>query len=265
MKQILVYCDGGLSNRFGTVIGATWLANKLGASIKVYWPETKWCDCPLGDLITNYDSINLNLGSLFNDNEISYYITHIPKNNLIPSTHPNDIFKVDFSPYTVIAYNADYIPTFLFGTQDLYEIINSWNINKKILDVVSTFIEKYELDNTVRGVHLRKTDMSVRLDENYIEDVIRANEDQRFFVCSDDLETENRFKKLDNVITFDKTHYVEKVKSESNWEENVYRGKESVIQAFIDLLLLSRTTLTFKNPNSTFSLFAEIFNFKIQL
>lgn len=78
------------------------------------------------------------------------------------------------------------------------------------------------------------------------------------------------FKSLPNVKTFEKTHYVEKLVS-GDWNEwitdnegrkfkfNVNRKRESVIQAFIDLLILSKTNMR-GNELSTFFQFSKLYS-----
>jgi len=114
-------------------------------------------------------------------------------------------------------------------------------------------------------LHLRKTDQ-VNLNEDFWFNYVQhKGAGKRYFICSDEQETEERFCALPNIVAFPKTHYVEKL-VEGPWRVkaltdpdgrvspyNVNRGRESVIQAWVDLQILSRTTIlpTVKSSFST--------------
>ena len=92
----------------------------------------------------------------------------------------------------------------------------------------------------------------------------------KYYICSDDKNTEDMFNKLENVFVHPKTSYVEKFK-EGGWNDciidnagrcnnfNVNRPRQSVIEAFIDLLILSRTNIIVNGP-STFLHFAKYYS-----
>lgn len=257
MKKISIFCNGGLSNRLNALVGGLYLADKVKAEVEIYWPLNNWCDCPLESLITNFKTINKDLGDLFKTNDITLYISHI-SSDTIPTYHPNQMNELDYTDHTNIAFNSSVIPDFLLETSKAVEIIKLWNISENVLDIVIPFIKNNHIDSTVLGVHLRKTDMSMQYDDNQVEEFISGNMDKRFLVCSDNPETENKLKKHNNVIVYEKEHYVEKIDPTQDWSDNLYRSRESIIQAFVDMILLSRTTLTITNPISTFSLFAKL-------
>jgi hypothetical protein len=92
---------------------------------------------------------------------------------------------------------------------------------------------------------------------------------QRYFVCSDDQVTQERFAQLPNVHARPKTNYVEKL-IPGDWYEfitdtdgrqtkyNINRNKQSVIEAFVDMLILSRTWIR-PTVKSSFLNFARYF------
>jgi hypothetical protein len=92
----------------------------------------------------------------------------------------------------------------------------------------------------------------------------------KYFVCSDDKETEDQFSKLRNVCVFEKTSYVQKL-NDGEWRQptkdtvgrifdfNIDRPKQSVIEAFVDMLILSKTTISVKNK-STFLSWAHMYS-----
>jgi hypothetical protein len=149
-------------------------------------------------------------------------------------------------------------------------------IKQHILDRASKFCYLNNITKDTLGVHLRLTDMihyglAIRRQipsgnevdmKNYIlgqyvdelNKIVKDFPEKRFFVCSDDPKAENRLKDLfgDKIITFDKSQYVEKFHPTEGWDRrdttgedlcsyNVSRSKDSVIEALIDCLILSRT------------------------
>jgi hypothetical protein len=96
------------------------------------------------------------------------------------------------------------------------------------------------------------------------------NPQTNFFICSDSLETEKKFDILNNVIIYPKNSYVTKL-VDGSWNDltidnegrqmkfNVNRSRESVIEGFIDLLILSKTNIVV-NSHSSFLKFAKLYN-----
>jgi hypothetical protein len=105
------------------------------------------------------------------------------------------------------------------------------------------------------------------VDDKIIFDEIR-NSNNLFFICSDDSETEKNFSNLLNVVIHNKKNYAEKLNPSTSWNDktvdyegrefyfNIKRNSESVIEAFIDMLILSRTKI-YNNTMSTFLTFAN--------
>ena len=146
--------------------------------------------------------------------------------------------------------------------------IRHWRLNKDVAAAIKQFVNKHNIDQSVIGVHMRKTD-NYNIDEEHWFEYVRDRPHQRFFVCSDEQSTEQRFGELPNVIVHEKTHYVEKLQ-DGPWRQaaltdpdgrvfpnNVNRGRESVIQAWIDLHILSWTSMADTTKKSSFAQLAR--------
>ena len=137
---------------------------------------------------------------------------------------------------------------------------------REIIDKVSGFVDRHNIDSNVIGLHIRKTDFFEDTDVNFWIDAIMSNPSKRYFVCSDSKEEENKFRVFPNVIVLPKTEYVKKRWKDYPWiidnyddnryyqgqQFNVLRSSKSVKEALCDLLILSHTDIKDTNKYSTF-------------
>jgi hypothetical protein len=103
-------------------------------------------------------------------------------------------------------------------------------------------------------MHIRLTDSNRTLDTVYLEDLIKLNQNHKFYVCSCSEEMEDKLKTYKNVIINPKKEYGKKL-NDGNWRDyiidedgrrkpaNVFRSKESILDGFKDLLILSKTNI----------------------
>ena len=273
MKKIIILCDGGLGNRLGTLIGGILTAKKTGREYEVSWPMNNWCGCDISDLFDiKFKSYNSNINELFSKNINNTFVinenqTNLQLNNVL---YHNSISLENIKNITddIIVYYHNQIPTYFSEEESISELSNL-KINSKLINSIKDFSDKNNLKECF-GIHFRMTDSSSKLDVNQIYDYIK-NSNDNFFICSDEKFVETHFKKLKNVIVFDKTNYVEKLNSESEWKSrisdnegrifdfNVNRNRISVIEAFKDMLLLSNTKIIMET-SSTFLKFAKLYN-----
>jgi hypothetical protein len=99
-------------------------------------------------------------------------------------------------------------------------------------------------------------------DDQNLYDLIASRSNAQFFVCSDDKDVERRFAALPNVHIYDKQAHVEKL-VHGGWNShtadhsgrvyacNVNRSSLSVLEAIVDLLILSRSNIV-RTSGSTF-------------
>lgn len=272
MKKLIIFCDGGLGNRLGVLIGGILTAQKLNRTPVLCWPENTWCGCSFNDLFTSeYEIINLNINDLFSQNVNNKFIIHENQTNLqLEQYYPNletiKLFK-DIEDKIVIYYHNS-IPNY-FPQEEILTILSKFYIKPDIKTKIIEFCDKNKINNDTFGIHFRKTDFQSFLNEDEVHNIITNHPETNFFICSDSFETEEKFSILDNVITYPKSYYVEKLE-EGTWNDtiidnegrqfnfNVNRSKESVIEGFIDLLILSKTNIIVES-HSTFLKFAKLY------
>lgn len=168
-------------------------------------------------------------------------------------------------------------------------------IKNNILTKAKKFCNNHNITSNTIGIHLRLTDMLhfgatpgeniTDEDENNlrnavlakyadkIEEILSEDKSTQFFVCSDDPYAEvtltKRFPK--NVSSYGKKHYVEKFHEDKDWKRmddtgedicsfNVSRSSESVVEAMIDCLILSRTRSGYFPRVGSFNKLAKFFN-----
>lgn len=151
-------------------------------------------------------------------------------------------------------------------------------ISQNVLNKVNQFCDINNINNDVKGIHIRATDWPWKqecINDAYstIQYLLNNNPNERIFICCDEEEIENNLihQSPNNIITHKKNSYVKKAE-EGGWRKDVSAGdgriqnyntlidKESAIEAFIDMLILSRTTIKYRHQHSSFSWFSEIYS-----
>jgi len=266
MKTIYIHCDGGFGNRFNVLLSGLYLAEYCNLIPKVIWQSNNWCGAEFTDIfedtfqIFNFDKTTFNNNTtvnLIHENQFGkqlsginpFSFSNIEQINELLATRGMDVF-----------YFTNLIPPWVDYNNLISNILPKIKFKQPLIDIAS----KYS-NGEFYGVHLRKTDFEKTVDENYIiENIITPNPDKRFFICSDDKDAESKFLELPNTFSYKKTTYVEKLESNGDWNAsiidnngnkfnyNVNRSKESVCDAIIDLLILSKSIIIETNINSTF-------------
>jgi hypothetical protein len=161
--------------------------------------------------------------------------------------------------YTPLLY--DWIPE-----EEIKKTIRELRFSDDVLEKVGNFLDENELRQGYYGIHLRMTDF-VNIEsfdvDHWIRTVAGAS-DKKFFVCSDDPDTEARFNELPNAFSYQKVHKTEKYIPEGEWHHpytdddgrhsvfNVERGAEHVKEAVVDFILLSLSNPFDTGKQSTF-------------
>jgi hypothetical protein len=147
------------------------------------------------------------------------------------------------------------------------ETINELTVSDQILDKIS----KYDVSNRC-GIHIRKTDYTRKphIEEVQLENEVKNNLDKKYFLCSDEKSVEMKFKQYGNVLSFEKSKYVEKLYPDGGWNRsitddvgrsfnfNVNRNKASSVDAFCDMILLSKAATRLKTSGSSFLSCADL-------
>lgn len=269
MRKITIFGQGGLCNRLCSLLGGLFIAKELSISdINLIWNRDTYCDCNFEKLFYfNFNKLN----DLSIDFEKMIFLSHNKWNNKFFKVFKHSINSIKNIKLmdNDIVYNNNRINDYI-NDNSIIKILNTILINKEILKIVHDYCKINNIDKNVLGIHLRRTDKGNNIDDTQNKiNKVKNTPNKKFFVCSDDPHTENLFKEFKNVIIFPKTKYVEKIDKDKDWyvdkpifyncPYNIFRSEESVIQGFIDLLILSRTNLDFMASFSSSKKYAGTF------
>tara|TARA_R110000824_G_scaffold388936_1_gene584721 strand:- start:3941 stop:4624 length:684 start_codon:yes stop_codon:yes gene_type:complete len=144
------------------------------------------------------------------------------------------------------------------------EALRSLVIKKEIKDKADGIAAALGLDGSVIGAHLRGTDFNRPFSfyEDQIRPFIASNKDVRIFISSDDAALEDHIAKTfaPNIIRRNFKRYVNKRNENSGWLNNTFMNSESLRDALVDILLLSKTDFKIYNTESSFAIYVQIMN-----
>lgn len=284
--NIIIQCDGGLCNRINNLINGIYLSQLLNRKLYVWWDLNQACHCPLEKLFTN--DFNTAYKEIWSDDFVYYTPFNTTKRqdkNSYGELKFRLTFKYDDYPYMynrlsdnlnlksseiISELKSIQSATLVFSSSlILTEIIPESFIRKTLASLISVPEVNYEMnaalkndniDSSVTGIHLRRTDYNL-LDDGYIIDLInrylKLDNKKRFLVCSDSSATEQKFKNLypNNVILVNNKSFIEKINEKKSDQEfsNLMRSEKSVQSALVDIYLLAHTSFTVFSPVSTFA------------
>jgi hypothetical protein len=271
MKILHILCDGGLGNRLNALIGGMLVAEEQGLDVRVSWPLNNWCRADFNELFdyrfNSYD--NQDIYQVFEANKNNYFAIH---NNQInyPIPQGKHIHANNYQlPHSAAYYHGTVPPR--FTPQQIMDKLKLFPIETNIHKKVHDFCDEQSITHEVVGVHLRRTDFKTNQSESEIISWIKEHSDVRFFVCSDDKETELLYSQLYNVIIHPKQFYVDKF-VEGDWNTqhkdeqgrvatcNMNRSKNAVLEGFVDMLILAYTNIQVGQERSTYFKYAKMYN-----
>ena len=270
MPCLKIYCDGGFGNRFNALISGLAAAEIMGYEPVIYWPVTNWCEAEYCELFSNNDYVHLtNLIDIKNNAQASLVLSGAPQNAEYleaPFISVNQFpTESDFKEYCIndgrdILFHLPLIPPWI-TRERIKNVARNLQFQSDIVATANTFVKK-EFLTGFYGIHLRRTDLILGYTDNELGEIFTDHPNNLFFVCSDTVESEKTAAQYSNVRIHDKQSYVERKVKDKGWSEitlytgkayysNVKRNSQSVRDAVVDLLILSRSTIVGKS-NSTF-------------
>lgn len=271
-----VLCDGGLSNRLNALIFSLILKEKYNQPWKISWPINNWCGASFKSLFSTRLVVNDYSLSYHRNNENNY--TLILHENQAKFTEEMINYQSNLKCYQdyelllkqnkPVLYYHNLIPGFA-NFEEIKLALENISIDDEIYLRARDFCFRNEIDDTTIGIHIRKTDFGNLVDESAIYEFVKKSS-KRFFVCSDDEVTNMKFSQLENCSVFKKTQFPSKIENNFGFQHitidnegrvfssNINRSEQSVIEALIDLLILSKTAIVDTSP-STFLLMSKIF------
>ncbi len=277
MKHFHVCCDGSFGNRYSGLIGGITLARLCNLPVNVSWPSTNMCRARFYELFSKENNLEAtdtdireyySIGEQYNllSCDASYFQYFMNSGRMEPSgmnveSFCNFVKSSDNSVFYYTPLLYDWIPE-----EEIKKTIRELRFSDEVLSIVSDFLDENELRQGYYGIHLRMTDF-VNIEsfdvDHWIGTVAKAS-DRKFFVCSDDPDTEARFNELPNAFSYQKVHKTEKYIPEGEWHHpytdmdgrhsvfNVERGAEHVKEAVVDFILLSLSNPFDTGKQSTF-------------
>lgn len=276
MKQNIIFCDGGLANRLNTLLFALILKNKFGGDWAISWPINNWCGAKFESLFSIEMKVYEHPLSYYKEKEEDYILVmHENQKHFNEKLIKYQRYFMNYSDYEnvlqldkPIVYYHHLIPSFA-DTNDISQGVKYLEINPEILIDAYSFCVRNNISESVLGLHIRKTDFGNTVDDEALYQMAAASE-HRFFVCSDDPLVNHRFSQLSNCCVYEKKTFPEKMIESTHWNGlttddqgrvynfNINRSAQSIYEALIDLLILSKTTHILTS-HSTFLKMSMIF------
>ena len=265
MKKIYILCDHGLGNRLASLIGGLTIAKRFNFLPVICWPTNNWCYAEFTDLFDlNFDLADNNFSQSIVEQiqelGLHYFFISTFRDNCISTN------RIGFDDIATtnedIIYSQCKIPKGKITSEDISSALSSLKIRKKILKKVRSFCDVNEITAQTVGIHLRKSDSNHIINDDEIFEEIKNSPHRKYFICSECKETQNKFSQLANVCVNYKDTEVKKI-TDAEWRDsvidktgktilyNIERPKEQIVDALIDMLLLSRTNIS-KRAKSTF-------------
>lgn len=272
----IAFCDGGLSNRLNVLIFAMILRRRFGNTWTIAWPRNSWCGAAFERLFTTDVEVVDKPITHYKKHETDHmFLIHENQGNFDPA---RVVFNKDFVSYddyqrflvmhpSTFYYNS-LIPSFA-SMEDIAAGVGAIRLNEEVRATAVGFCNTSKIDEAVLGLHIRKTDFGDKVNDAELYQLVAASS-QRFFVCSDDAEVNDRFGQLSNCSVFQKSHFPRKRDENAAWLSwntdqegrlfpfNIERSEEATIEGLVDLLILSRTTPV-RASHSTFFNMALLF------
>jgi hypothetical protein len=250
-KYVISASFGGLSNRVNSLTSSIRISERTKRNLLLCWPKDLVCNCNFSDLFENKIK------------EISKeQLRGIIKNNLVQVLKKSENVKSkrkfvivndgcydDFSKEELL-FKFEKIEK---RTQkEIYEALKKLKIKPNIQNIVNKFFKK-NFKNEVIGLHIRRGDYKllthniggISSNEKFIEEIkkeIAINPKIKFFIATEDKETEEKFKKIfgKRIVSYPK-------------KTNVKEEEGAIKEALVDILLLSKCKEIFGSFRSTFT------------
>lgn len=271
MRALHVYCDGGFGNRLNGLVSGLLFAEAAALRPIVVWPCNNWCGARFSDIFEQQDFqiLERELAAYPPQKEMfDFFMTedHLGMGvaNLSPlavESLANALDYLDRGSKDVF-FHSPLIPSY-FEMESVCGVLRKLTFQPNILGSAENFRKTSGLGENYYGLQIRKTDFgSGGADDDALFSLVQKAGDKKFFICSDNKDVEARFSRLHNVAVYEKKAYVEKLVP-GDWTAlaadhsgrvypcNVNRSAQSVIDAVVDLLVLSHSQVV-KTSNSTF-------------
>ena len=274
MKKLICYATGGLGNRIFPIASFIEFAKKSNRELYVYWPLDFRCGGHFSDLYS--DKLT------FVDND---FLNSLPKQDTQVFCRFEDSVSNDYNVYK---------RRFLWDAKDIGIVIGEPSLENETENIVcctNTFLSAISqedneaavkklqikedivkdadgiastlgLSKNILGVHLRGTDYNLtpQAYAEMLRSELPSYSFDNIFICSDDEELEVFIESVyPKAIRRKEKIYITRNDIDLYfWTHNTNTSAESLRDALIDILLLSKTNFQVYNKTSTFGQYAKV-------
>lgn len=253
--------SGGLGNRLRALASAVWLTRATQTRLETIWFQDWALHAPFHDLFEENGELCLREASWWD-----LIVNDRPRkrNLFIPKWFQNLRFEQRIEEYQVTPLKQrgfsfeEWVKgkqSYMSCYQDFGEVPNALyaELFRPIAPLEQRIRENLErVGNHPIGIHIRRTDNQVSIDESPImlfldrtEEILRERPDQRFYLATDDEPTKKEFK----------DRFGERIIMADNKAE---RGNTAGIQdAVVEMFTLARMTEIYGTADSSFSVIAS--------
>ena len=230
-RNIYAVLTPGFANRLNNLVAGFYLSKLFKLNLFIH--EVQHNDC----LISMKEVFNIPEDVLFEPRGEIYNCKDIVRITQRSSLH--DIEEVLKEKHVLISE-----PLILdcISIESAYKLFfEHFDFKESIKTEVEKFLSTYNLSEYV-GCQVRTTDYNVHgyRVERYI-DVLKPIEGKIFLSCERKEDQERLLKEFPTAIYREKKGFVEKLDESKDWQFNVIRDKQCVLDAIVDLILLSQT------------------------
>jgi len=262
MSTFIIYCDGGIGNRINALLSGLAVARHFNLPYQVHWPVNNWCAAAYEDIFSKPEPISLlSLKDLQGQMGDALMLLHdeIASQALACEFGSAYAYQslADFEQKAlgqgrrIFFYPAlmpDWVPM-----PAIHDVLRRLDFSEPIRQEAMGFMRDV-MQGPFHGIHLRRTDLTVGLTDLEVQQLAMQYKDARFYVCSDDPMAEALASAHPHVHCRPKKHHVEK-RTSGEWTQtcadddgriyngNIQRGRESVIEATIDMLILAQSQI----------------------
>lgn len=260
-KTLRIYCDGGFANRYNNLVSGLAICKLLNLRPKILWPANSWCGARFETIFDSNLSVEATeLVDIKNNHSLDGYIvvTNQDQSMFLEVAYlfPDSVksFESVFADAASgVFYHFPLIPEWI-PIEAIEAAILDLPFKQALLQTADNYISEY-LQEGYFGIHLRRTDLVLGFSDDEVKAIAAQHSDKLIFVCSDSEDTERALIAVPNIRIKKKAAYVEMKVDSGNWQSptlddsgrayysNVTRSEQSILDAVVDLLILSRSNL----------------------
>jgi len=276
LPRFIIYCDGGIGNRINALLSGLAVARHFKLDYQIHWPVNNWCAAAYEDIFSKPEPISLlSLKDLQGHMSEAIMLLHddIASKALaceFASAYAyaslDDFDAKALSQRRSVFFYPALMPDWV-AVEAIHDVLRSLDFAEPVRNEALHFMSGV-MQGPFHGIHLRRTDLTVGLTDLEVQHLVTQHKDVKFYVCSDDPVAEALACAHSHVHCRPKKHHVEK-KTTGEWTHtcadddgriyngNIQRGRESVIEATIDMLILAQSQIV-GFSGSTFQRMAKL-------